>query len=28
LVVGCVCVIMALLFWVGFKNYNSKKKSE
>jgi hypothetical protein len=26
LVVGCICVIMALLFWVGYKSYNSDKK--
>ena len=26
LVVGCICLIMALLFWVGYKNYNSDKK--
>lgn len=26
LVVGCICLIMALLFWVGYKNYNTDKK--
>jgi hypothetical protein len=26
LVVGCICLIMALLFWVGYKNINSEKK--
>jgi hypothetical protein len=26
LVVGFICLIMALLFWVGHKNYNSDKK--
>ena len=26
LVVGSICLIMALLFWVGYKNYNSDKK--
>lgn len=26
LVVGCICIIMALLFWVGYKNYNNDKK--
>jgi hypothetical protein len=24
LVVGCICLLMALLFWVGHKNYNNK----
>lgn len=26
LVVGCICLIMALLFWVGYRNYNTDKK--
>jgi hypothetical protein len=26
LVVGCICLIMALLFWVGYKNINNEKK--
>ena len=26
LVVGCVCLIMAFLFWVGYKHYNNERK--
>lgn len=26
LIVGFICIVMALLFWVGYKNYNSDKK--
>ncbi len=27
IVVGCICLFMALLFWVGYKNYNNDKKN-